>query len=136
MGLETKTKTIDDFEFEVTQVKAKEGRRVFVRLAKIAGPGLGVLADDDIGKALDEVLKKIDDQTFDYLCDLFGKYSHVTVDGVKKQLTPGFQDTFFAAKYGLLFKWIAFCLEVNFRDFYEMLKNLDMSDLTGLKKAL
>jgi len=124
MQLETKSKKIGQYDYRVTQLDALSGRKLFIRLAKIAGPALGEFDTKDAQKSIAAVLGKIaaslSDEDMDAFCDVLAKTTEVA-GGEYNQRSPQLADVFalhFAGKYLEMFQWLAFALEVNFGDFF------------------
>jgi hypothetical protein len=131
--IETHTRTIGRHAYNVTQLKAKQGNAVLVRLAKVAGPPLAALfaggdksqADaldrislDGLGAALSSFASVLSEADLDWLCVTFADCTTVeTEPGAVKPLR-GIFDLHFAGAYLDLFEWLAFCLEVNYADFF------------------
>jgi hypothetical protein len=111
--LETRSKSIDGFEYRVTQLGAKQGRVVFTRLAKVLGQAM---ADKD--NPIAALASSLDPGDVDYLCDTFAPVTTVNIQGKEPRLSDIF-DMHFAGKYGPLLKWLGFCMEVNFGSFLD-----------------
>lgn len=108
-------KIIDGTEYQVTPLGAVIGRKVLLRLTKVFSPAL-------LSKDLSSLLEQLDDETLDYLCDTFAESTNVVMQAEKtKVLAPLAGDMFdkhFARKYMQMFEWLAFCVEVNYADFF------------------
>lgn len=105
---EQKERLIGNNTYQVTQLGAVQGSKIFVRVAKLLGP-LILSKGSDISAAMSAVTE--DDLT--YLCDVFGPMTIVGGRVLDKQ----FFDIHFVANYKEMFLWLAFCLEVNYGDF-------------------
>jgi hypothetical protein len=122
---ETKSKVIGDTTYFVTQLGAKDARRVGRRLARIFG--VAAEADNKIGKFFDA----LSDDEFDFLCDTFAKTTLISpADSPLNPATgqPQVQfplvakfDDHFAGHMGLMVQWLRFGVEVNFGSFLDEL---------------
>lgn len=136
MGIETIEKDLGNgARFRITQLGAKQGSKVFTRLVKRFGPsiaelakgfegGVESLADVDVsavGSAIERFTDKLTDDDVTYLCDTFALRCEVQIGDPSEDrwvpLDRNF-DHYFAAKYGLMLRWLWACMEVNFADFF------------------
>ncbi len=109
---ETKTKSIGQLDYTVTQLGATAGRKVLVRLAKVIGAGLGG------PEPISGMLAAVNDDDMAFMCDQFAALTTVKI-GDK---SPGLKDIFeehFAGKHLEMIYWLAFCIEVNFGSFLD-----------------
>lgn len=135
--LETKTRTIDGVTFYVDQLRFKTARQVLLRLSKRVAPGLGAVLEamasgsgevmdadtGKIGEALENLLAPLSDEDLDYFAQAFGEVTRFSSDGDKKPyLTPDNQEVLFRGRVLLYFRWLAFCVEANYSDFFALLK--------------
>ncbi len=122
--LETKQREIDGVTFSVEMLDGKSSRGVFVRVVKLLGPSLADLAksgaesilDADHTVALGALAKLTEGLTevdLEALVDVFSRKTKIAV-GAAWVPVP---DAVFAGKLLTMFKWLAFCLEVNYSDF-------------------
>lgn len=135
MALKTESTEIETSEgtktFEVTQLTAIRSVRMLTRIGNLLGPALKEmkgaapdLAQPDALKmlgaaAIGDLLSRLNENDVEKLLrDLF---ETVTVEGapVKSQL-----DMLFAGNVAGMFKLAAFCLQVNFGDFFSALGGL------------
>lgn len=113
--------TIDGLKYKVTPLGAGRGARLLVKIAKAVGPALGkqlsagkLTLDSDIGPGLTELCERLDPDMLDELCKEFADTTTVeTSPGKWPQLKDSF-DLHFSANYLAMFKWLAFCLRVNY----------------------
>jgi len=129
MSRETKTKTIGEYTYHVTQLGTKAGGRVMVRLIKMIGVAAGEAMQDagkgadfdfdagTVGKILSNLAGTLGEADFDYLCDSFVASTEVTgSDYGDKRLSFGdveFFDFHFAGSYFELGQWLLFAIEAN-----------------------
>lgn len=133
------TRNIDGWEYQVEPLGFKEGRRCLVRLIKLLGPtlantlqnlegGLDLEKIKDVGEVkvkvigtiVQELTDGIDDETLDYFCRVFGEVTLASGEKGQKagiKLTAENQELHFKAAYDRFFKWLWFCLEVNYSGF-------------------
>lgn len=104
---ETRSKEIAGRTYEVTQLGAVAGQKVFVRVLKVLGPAIGA-------KDMAALLGGIQESDVQALVDAFIPMTHIAGVG---QLNARTFDDHFAGAYRELFDWLAFCVEVNFGDF-------------------
>lgn len=124
--LEVRSKEISGVTYEVRQLDAIKGRRVFVRFAKLVAPiataikGSTKSGAEDLAGALRELVNAVQEDDLDFFCDSFAP-STCIVDGNKKpELSKSFA-LHFAGKYHEMIEWLAFCFEVNFGTFFQKL---------------
>lgn len=144
MAIEYRERLIGEHMYRVTQLGAKPGRAMLVRLVKLLGPGIGSFvggigrvgpppskpnelqleAMEESGLALGfadgihELCARLNEKDFGELVDQFARHTVVVVsDELQPQLTEIF-DQHFAGRYDLMLKWLAFCLEINFGSFF------------------
>lgn len=126
-GLAPKTQTIGAYTYTVFPLTAIPGRRAFVRLAKALGPALGVAATvkegDETGmvNAFARLMGALSEDDVDYFCDLFAQSTTVRMGKDEPKLFDIF-DIHFAGRYMEMFRWLAFCVGVNYGDFFAGLR--------------
>jgi len=120
MARTNKTKLIGSHTYEVTQLGAIEGRKVFARLAQVMGGMVGALAVGGKPNPVDafkSFAEAMTPEIMDYFCDTFTKVTQVHKDGNKVLYLKDIFDDHFADNYGEMVEWLTFCLEVNFASF-------------------
>lgn len=134
---------IDGFTYKVTQLGAKEGRRVFARLVSTLGGAVGALAKEvmnasegkqeggvDAAQGVASFADRITPETLDFFCDTFSTYTLICHGATEQPMAREFDDHF-AGRYAQMVQWLIFCIEVNFGSF---LKGLgDIVALSGLQ---
>ena len=112
--------------FEVTQEGFATGRAIFVRVAKAIGPALALIAEGSgrLAPALKSAVEGLNDQDLDYLAEKFGASTRYSTDGGVKwpYLSAADREELFGGNLLLFFEWIAFALEVNYADFFGVLR--------------
>lgn len=123
MAVETKTKDIDGESIEVTQYNGVEGVKIQIKLVKTFAPGIGgALGAVDfskldkqninIEKMTAQILDNLDEEkTFDFLMRILQR-TRIN----DHEITKTFFNEFFPGKYKLLYKVVAFTLDVNYED--------------------
>lgn len=135
--IETKTKQIDERSVTVSQFPARKGLKIKLHLAKMIAPGLASATGILTGGLETDFDSKVLAFAIGQLVDSLG--NDATVDFIVKELMQGTRlddkeitdslfDMEFAGDYGLLYKIIAFILEVNYGSFFE---NLNIGSLTS-----
>ncbi len=120
MARTNKTKQIGKHTYEVTQLGAIEGRRVFARLAQLMGGMVGALAAGGKPNPVDafrSLAEAMTPEIMDFFCDTFTKVTQVHIAGGKVLFLKDVFDDHFADNYGEMIEWLTFCLEVNFASF-------------------
>ncbi len=115
-----KTKRIGTNGYEVTQLGAVEGRRVFARLTQLMGGMVGTIAGGgkaDLAKGFESFAAAISPDVMDYFCDTFTKVTQVHRPDGKTLFLKDIFDDHFADNYSEMVEWLVFCLEVNFASF-------------------
>lgn len=119
--LKEEKKVIDGVEYKVQPLGAMTGRKVIAKMIRVLSPALSQVGDQKLDFA--KALQGLDEDTIEYFCDLFAERTRVENGtdnkGAKRwPLLKDVFDTHFARRYSSLVKWLAFCLEVNFGDFF------------------
>jgi len=120
------TVKIADSTYRITALSATEGRKIYLKLAKILAPGLAKLPSlkdaNNVDKLLGVVvgsLDSLDEDTLDLFCEAFGKATELVVSD-KQQITlePGAFGEHFCGKYADMTRWLIECIKANkFIDF-------------------
>lgn len=125
MGIEKHTRQIGQFTYETATLDAIKGRRAFVRLFNTIGNVLSG-ADSTLDVA-SNVMSKLTAADLDHFCDLFGAVTTVTGgdygDKTPLLVAQTFQNHF-AGNYLDMAEWLAFCIEVNFGNFFDGIQGL------------
>lgn len=130
--IEPKKKTIDGITFEVTLLPGTKAMEALVRISRVLGPAMAVLADRP-GSSLADLplagmvsrgLETLSFEDLTWLSDLFGERTRFSRDGGKKWpfLSEPNRDELFAGRTTLWLKWLWFALECNYADFLEPLR--------------
>ncbi len=126
----TKERSIGANTYKVTQLGFKKSREVLARLSKMLGPVLAELlsagnAQEKAGAALAALCAQVSEQDLEYLCGVFADCTFVTLpDGSMKRLDAQAQEALFGGNIAECFKWLAFCLEANYADFFGEFQSL------------
>ena len=112
---QSKTVTIGSDTYTITQLGAKKGRAVAVRLAKLLAP----MAEGE-DRGLSAALQNLSDADLEYVCDAFAALTSVKMERGSPQLDAIF-DMHFAGKYGAMVNWLVECVKFNFADFLDEL---------------
>lgn len=144
MGLESKDKTIGDHTYRVYQLPATQGLAMFMDLAKMVGPSLGVLIDaaktekggsaslsdlmgtniqgDAFGTAMTALVDRFDTAKVQEMISKLREKTEVDISGAGNFVRLGsIYEVHFAGKIGGLLGWLRFALEVQFSDFLSSL---------------
>ena len=128
--ISTKERAIGANTYKVTQLGFKKSREVLARLSKMLGPVLAELlssgsSKDKAGAALAAICAQVSESDLEYLCSVFSECTFVTLpDGTLKKLNDQTQEALFGGQIMECFKWLAFCLEANYADFFVEFKDL------------
>ena len=123
MAFKTESKIIGGLEYKVSQLGAIKGRTAFLRLVKALGPVVGGLVDPKGAprQSLDlaDMFGKLalTDADLTYFCDIFSEKTFVVKGSQMPRLDNVFDDHF-AGRYLDMVQWLAFCVQVNFADFF------------------
>lgn len=120
-------RSIDGQEFKVTPLGGLSARSVNVRMVRLLGPLL-VKGRDGVT----DLFQNLTEMDVEYLCDVFmPKTMMRSNEGKWVQLDSGIFDIIFGQKQLTMWKWLKFCLEVNFPDFLALAKGKlgDLGDL-------
>lgn len=139
MGLKTEAKTIGAYTYKVTALNALDGRKVFVRLVKMVGPGLSAYkASPDMASALTQgmgaLISALSEEDVEHLCNKLSASTEVSGGDYGEKRRPQLDGVFlthFAANYFEMIEWLIFALEVNFGSFFEKAGGLMTSKSTS-----
>ena len=130
--LNTESRQIGAYTYEVTQMPGRQAFRVFTRLTKMIGPALAELLgkgggdmkqllDTNVGTlvpALTVFCDSLSEQEVDALIDTFSEHTKVKGPNISKAAPMSEMfDVVFAGQPGNIIAWLAFSIEVNYRDF-------------------
>jgi hypothetical protein len=140
MSITTSTVEIDGNRYEITQLGARDGRKMLVRLTQVFGPVLGELiggeahgSSDGVSKALMALSTTLTEEDMDYVCSMFGRHTEWR-DGQRTiLLDDAQQDLHFAGRYDTMTRWIFECMKINFSPFFGMLQSASGMDGFGTK---
>lgn len=112
--IESKRKEINGNTYTVESLGATKGRQVFVRILRILGSALGD-GEFDIAKAS----RSLAEADVDYLCDVFAPQTRIRLKGSKEEVSLSeIQELHYAGNYLEMIQWLAFCLDLNFRNVF------------------
>jgi len=127
MAIEHTDREIGGVKFRIRPLPFKPARKVFVRLANVAGPALAHLAagtaqvgDLGLAKAVSAALGAVSDVDLEWLADQYQECQY-SLDGGRSWpfLDAERRDALFSdpARFPLFFAWLGACLEVQFVGF-------------------
>ena len=134
MALEVKEKRIGAHLYRVTQLPAKKGRALLVRLTKLLGPGLAAAFGDlgrdkastaeaaiasGIGQGLYELAERLSESEVGSILDELAVFTTVVLDAEREPRLSDVFDDHFAGRYDEMLLWAGFCLEVNYASFFD-----------------
>ncbi len=135
-GFVSKSKQIGAHEITVRRLDMSKGRALLVRLASVIAPALGdaiskgadlrsvaKIAQGDVigGSLLRGLGDRFDDATIEYVAHTLGTVSEAKNEAgvVLKLEKSDMRDMVFNGDYLAFFEWLAFGLEVQYRDFFQ-----------------
>jgi hypothetical protein len=115
--IQTKSRTIDGIETNVTQFDALRACTLIPRLGKILAPVAGDI--EALGPELGALFTRLEgDELRALVCDLLVGTT-VVADGAVRDLSRADNiNAVFSSRLGVMFKVLAFVLEVNFGSFF------------------
>lgn len=135
--IQTEEKLIGEHTYFVTQLGALQGRKLLRRLVAIAGPALaelvkelppaskdgrgfdlGALNLSTVGAAVEALTERMTEEELEHVCNVLAARTEVQLDPERRVPLQSIFDVHFAGRYSAMFQWLAFALEVNFRDFF------------------
>ena len=128
-----KSEPIGGFTYEVTQLGAVEGKKLYVQVAKIVLPAMGaalkgrdiksITKDDLAGFAWDEVAKALVTSLdgIDPIIDSMMRSTDVYGEGFGPEGAPLARnfDDHFAARPMAMLQWLVFAVKANLADFFD-----------------
>ena len=134
--MEERQTEIDGETFRLTILRYKDARRVFMLLSRTVGPALAQAMDQaesletfqksqgfgGLAKAAERLIRDMTESDLEELFEVFGR-SCVVVRGDKAlPMNDTNQNRVFSGRLMLSFKWLWWCIEENFSDFFDALK--------------
>jgi hypothetical protein len=119
MGFDTQTRSIGEHDFRVTQLPFKKGAKLAFKVAQIVGPAAAELAkSESLGEAAARFFEAASEDDLERFIDAFSEVSEVRVNQSGEYIPlKKVQEVVLAGEYGIALDWMAFCFEVNFRNF-------------------
>ncbi len=127
MPVQTKTFEVDGDQYEITQLGAKQGRKLWLKLLHSIAPAIKELSKSEVKTldksvvlaALSAAIENLDDATTEALYEAYGATCTVLIreTGNTPNLTGAVFDQHFAAKYVSMSKWLWECTSYNFGSF-------------------
>lgn len=140
MAVQQKQFTIDGVVYTVTQLGAKKGRRIWLKLMQVAAAPLKELSAQKkldqaaIASALATAIESLDDETTESLYAAFGETCTVLLPtGNNPYLKDEVFDQHFAGNYIAMSKWLWECIAFNFASF---LGDTSIGSMGDLVKAV
>ena len=153
MALQAQDREVKGAIYRVHQFKATKGLGMFLELAKMVGPSLGILVDgaapgkdgkvdlasvmsmrisgDVFGKATEALFGRMDTARVQAMIAELAEQTYVNPEpsqGDKFVPLKSIYELHFAGKLGALFAWLKFALEVQFADFLSSLGTSALSE--------
>jgi len=139
----THDKEIDGALYKITMLRAKEGRKLLLELKTILGPSIAELLRganseklesvmdmdlEPVAGAVAELSQAVSPGKYQEVYDLFARNTQVVSGDVGSPdqttfILSGIPDHF-QGKFLTEFKWLAFCLQVNYSDFLSGLESM------------
>lgn len=126
MALESQSRQIGEFSYEVTQFGAKLGNRVLLKVVKSVAPlfmaaaAAGNLKDIDV-EGVTSAIAGISEDDFEWLVEQFAGATSVQVGDQAPSLKKVY-DLHFAGRYLDELAWLSFAIEVNYGPFFQDMK--------------
>ena len=123
MAVQKKTITIDGESYDITQLGAVKGRKIWLRLLKtMSALFKGLAAADGLTQeamlgALADVVDGLDEETCEMMYEAFGPVNLVHEGERRPALTGAIFDQHFAGRPFLMTKWLGENILFNFADF-------------------
>lgn len=144
-------RTIGDVTFHVRQLPFTKARATLVLLSKKVAPGLGALLESmprkgeslldkdagQLGDALSKLLDPLSDADLEHLAEVFGDATCFQRVGSTDRpvLNKANRQALFTGRLVLFFQWLAYCVEVNYSDFFALLPEAPAPGSPGAEKA-
>lgn len=124
------TRTIGQTQYRVAPLGFGSGRRLFLDLSKALGPALASLATGgrptpaQALSALSTAIQGVNDAALESWAETLGDVTQYSVDGGQKwpTLNKANREILFSGAILSFFEWLAFAVEVQFSDFFDLLK--------------
>lgn len=133
--VQSKIISVDGVEYEITQLGATEGHKLWLRLLKTISAVVRGLAgaptfdERAMARAVSDLITELDEPTYEALCQAFTRRSTL-VQGEKRP--PLNFDMQFAGNYLAMSKWLGECIMFNFGNFSD---GASLGKLIDLAKA-
>lgn len=121
MAIEAKETSIGEFRYLVRQLPGRQSARVLTRLVKVFGPMMEQIGKQEGWKALAALVTNLTVEDTDYFIDAFAPMTEVILPSGKSPVLNGIFDVHFQGRAKDMVEWLAFCLKVNYSDFFGVL---------------
>lgn len=132
MAIETRETTIGSTTYLVTQLPAKKGQALLVRLVKLLGPGVGSFVGGlgrgaeevdaalalGVGDAIHDLAARLTEQEVSSVLDELARHTVVVQSSEIHLRLSDIYDDHFAGAYHEMLAWARFSLEANYRGFF------------------
>lgn len=140
MALETQTRQIGEFSYEVTMLGAKLSDRVLLKIARSVAPMFLLAASSGSLKSLDmssaaDAIRDLKEEEFEWVRDQLAASTDVVMADGKKPSLKNIYDLHFAGRVGERLEWFEFAIEVNFGPFFQGLKQKAAATLAARNGA-
>lgn len=118
MGIESQTKKIGEFTFEVLPLGAKMADKVLLKIAKSVGPLFLLVAGGGGIEGAADAVRGLSDDDFEFVRDALAGSTNVHLEAGK---SPRLRDVYDVLLQGMTserLEWLEFALEVNFGGFF------------------
>lgn len=129
MAVQEKTVTIGDTDYIITQLGAREGRGLWLKVSQVVAAGIreGIKAGDEdstkfVISSAAGFVENIKPELFEELCETLGKKTQIKQNEKLVQLSGVIFDQHFAGNYLEMSKWLGHCLMINFANFIDATK--------------
>lgn len=114
---------IDGHDYEITQLGALRGRKLWLKLLHVIAEPLKTLGslekldEQALAKVVASAIEGLDEATVEEFCEVYGQSCTVRVGERWPTLTGEVFDQHFARRYVSMSKWLLECTTYNFADF-------------------
>lgn len=135
--------TIGEYNYEISQLGAKDGRLVLARIFRSVGKVVAAASGDGTPEAaIAAFAESLTDADLEFVCDKFAKCTQVGQGDKRIPLESAF-DAHFAGKYVDMLKWLWHSLQANFGSFLDeagitpdMLAKVEAKAMSSIRTGL
>lgn len=129
MARKTESKVIGGDRYAVTQLGARQGQAVALRIMRAVAPAA---VAKDAGAAIGLLVQNISESDLEYVTNALASGTLLYLEGGTKGVSlDSVYDAHFAGRLGVWSEWLVFAVMTNFADFFDEIRGLETPEKTS-----